>query len=137
VAGDWIKVEQATLHKVEVLRMAELLGIDRRQMLGLLLDFWSWLDNNARTDSVPNLSRLSLDSVLHCPGFAAKENFRLPQEAVDIFLRLPRHPKFQLHSGRLPWRRRASAKTYESSRAPLTPSKSDWTRTPAHSMPFG
>lgn len=71
MAGDWIKVEQATLHKAEVLRMAELLGISRRECIGLLLDFWAWLDNNARTEVVPNLSRLCLDSVLNCPGISA------------------------------------------------------------------
>jgi len=71
MAGDWIKVEQATLHKTEVLRVAELLGISRRECVGLMLDFWCWLDNNTRTDSVPNLSRLCLDSVLNCPGFSA------------------------------------------------------------------
>lgn len=70
MAGDWIKVEHATLHKAEVLRAAELLGISRRECLGLLLDFWAWLDQNARTDSVPFLSRLSVDEMLNCPGFA-------------------------------------------------------------------
>ncbi len=71
MAGDWIKVETGTASKTEVLRMAEMLGVDRRHCMGLLIDYWSWLDANARTDSVPNLSRSSLDSVLNCPGFAA------------------------------------------------------------------
>ncbi len=71
MAGDWIKVEIGTASKTEVLRASEMLGISRRECMGLLCDYWSWLDANARTEVVPNLSRSSLDSVLHCPGFAA------------------------------------------------------------------
>lgn len=71
MAGDWIKVEVGTASKTEVLRMAEMLGMERRTCMGLLVDYWSWLDANTRTDCVPNLSRLSLDSVMNCPGFSA------------------------------------------------------------------
>lgn len=71
MAGDWIKVETATASKTEVLRMAEMLGIERRECMGLLFDYWAWLDANARTESVPNLSRNSLDKHLHCAGLAA------------------------------------------------------------------
>lgn len=71
MAGDWIKVEQATLQKAEVLRMAEVLGVSRRECLGLLMDFWAWLDNNTTSEVVPNLSRLSLDNLVTCQGFAA------------------------------------------------------------------
>lgn len=71
MAGDWIKVETATAAKAEVLRMAEMLGIERRECMGLLFDYWAWLDENARTESVPNLSRSSLDKHLNCAGLAA------------------------------------------------------------------
>lgn len=71
MAGDWIKVEVETPRKAEVLRIAEMLGISRRECMGLLVDYWAWLDANARTEFVPNLSRICLDSVLHCPGLAA------------------------------------------------------------------
>ncbi len=70
MAGDWIKVEHATTDKAEVLRIAELLGISRRECLGLLLEFWVWLDKNCNA-SVTLLSRKSLDEVMHTPGFAA------------------------------------------------------------------
>lgn len=74
MAGDWIKVEQATLDKPEVLRTADLLGVDRRYALGLYLDFWVWLDKNLSgscPDFVRNMSKKSLDDVLRCQGFAA------------------------------------------------------------------
>jgi hypothetical protein len=71
MAGDWIKVEHATLDKPEVLRMAELLGIKRREMLGLLLDFFVWLDRNSCHGCVTHMSRMSLDDVTHMAGFSA------------------------------------------------------------------
>lgn len=74
MAGDWIKIEHATADKPEITRAAEMLGIPRRECLGLFFDFWLWLDKNLSAscpDSVRNVSRNSLDSVLHCPGFAA------------------------------------------------------------------
>lgn len=74
MAGDWIKLEQATLDKPEVLRAAEMLGISRREALGLFFDFWVWLDKNLSDvcpDFVRNISKKSLDNVLHTPGFSA------------------------------------------------------------------
>lgn len=74
MAGDWIKVEQATVDKPEVLRTADLLGWDRRQALGLFVEFWCWLDKNLSEecpDFVRHMSAKSLDEVLHVPGFAA------------------------------------------------------------------
>jgi hypothetical protein len=74
MAGDWIKVEHATVNKPEVTMAAELLGISRREAVGLLFDYFCWLDSNL-SDSCPgfvrNVSRRSLESILHCPGFAA------------------------------------------------------------------
>jgi hypothetical protein len=74
MAGDWIKLEHATLDKPEVLRTADLLGIHRREALGLFAEFWIWLDKNL-SDSCPdfvrNMSRKSLDDVLHVQGFAS------------------------------------------------------------------
>ena len=75
MAGDWIKVEHATTDKSEVLRIAELLGISRREAVGLLVDFWVWLDRNMRhadsVTSVTHMSRKSIDEVTRCAGFAA------------------------------------------------------------------
>lgn len=74
MAGDWIKVEHATLDKPEITRAAEMLGLSRRETLGLFFDYWVWLDKNL-SDSCPgfvrNVSVKSLDRVLQCDGFAA------------------------------------------------------------------
>ena len=74
MAGDWIKVEHATLDKPEILRTAEMLGIGLDAALGLYFRYWSWLDKNLSGSCpgfVRNVSRKSLDEFLHCPGFSA------------------------------------------------------------------
>ncbi len=74
MAGDWIKVEHATATKPEVSMAAELLGITRREMVGLLLDYWIWLDSNLHESCnglVTQVSRRSIEDIMHCPGFAA------------------------------------------------------------------
>lgn len=74
MAGDWIKVEQATLDKPEILRAADMLGVHRREALGIFIEFWIWLDKNLSgscPDFVRNTSRKSLDELLHVHGFAA------------------------------------------------------------------
>jgi hypothetical protein len=73
MAGDWIKVEHATRRKPEILRAAEMLGISRREALGLFMEFWFWLDENLSEkcpEIVRNVSRKSLDEVLTCQGFS-------------------------------------------------------------------
>jgi uncharacterized phage protein (TIGR02220 family) len=74
MAGDWIKVEHATATKPEVCMGAELLGVSRREMIGICVDYWIWLDANLGEGCnglVTQVSRKSLEDVLHCPGFAA------------------------------------------------------------------
>jgi hypothetical protein len=87
VAGDWIKLETATLNKPEVLEAAELLNITRREAVGLFADYFAWLDQHLVDDDVvpvnqgqnrdkcpgvvPMVSRRSVENILACPGFAA------------------------------------------------------------------
>lgn len=71
MAGDWIKVEHATLDKPEVYAIAEHLGVTPEHALGLLIKFWVWLDRNSRNGDVTLASRSSIDSITHTPGFSA------------------------------------------------------------------
>ena len=74
MAGDWIKLEHATAYKPEVAQAAELLGISRREMVGVLVDYWIWLDQNvdeSRNGIVTHMSRKSVDVVFNCAGLAA------------------------------------------------------------------
>lgn len=70
MAGDWIKVEHATVDKPEVIRLADLMGFRHPdQAVGLLVRFWVWLDRNLRDDSVTLLYAKTIDSVTHENGF--------------------------------------------------------------------
>ena len=46
MAGDWIKIEHALPGKPEVMQMAEILGVDEMQVVGHLVCFWCWVDQN-------------------------------------------------------------------------------------------
>ncbi len=70
MAGDWIKVEHATLDKPEVIRIADLLGVPVEHAVGILLRFWVWVDRNMRNASVTHMYAKSLDTVTACAGFS-------------------------------------------------------------------
>ena len=128
MAGDWIKVEVATSYKPEVLRIAELLGVSRRECMGILVDFWAWLDANAHSESVRNLSRKSLDDVLHCPGLAAT------LEAVgwvewDDKTASARITNYDRHNGNSAKRRAYDQKRQSEKRRNLSASNADKKRT--------
>jgi DNA replication protein DnaT len=44
MAGDWIKLENVTPDKPEIIAMAEILGIDQDAVLGKLVRLWIWAD---------------------------------------------------------------------------------------------
>ena len=44
MAGDWIKVEHATATKPEVFQMAEEIGASPDEIVGLVVKFWVWVD---------------------------------------------------------------------------------------------
>lgn len=44
MAGDWIPIELATPRKQEVLRLARKSGLSRREVVGLLVEFWCWVN---------------------------------------------------------------------------------------------
>lgn len=46
MAGDWIKIEHSLPGKPEVMEMARLLSIDEMTVVGHLVCFWSWVDQN-------------------------------------------------------------------------------------------
>jgi hypothetical protein len=70
MAGDWIKVEHATIDKPEVALFSELLGVPVPQGFGLLVMFWMWCDRHSRNGFVTQASRMSIDTVTHTPGFS-------------------------------------------------------------------
>ena len=71
MAGDWIKLEHATPDKPEVFRMAEILGIDPDMVVGKLIRFWRWCDQQTVDGDALQVSDLVIDRLTHQPGFSA------------------------------------------------------------------
>lgn len=70
MAGDWIKLEVATLDKPEVAQMARVLGIKHGEALELLLRFWAWIDANSVDGHVDGLVDTDVDEMMRCAGFS-------------------------------------------------------------------
>jgi hypothetical protein len=71
MAGDWIKFEHATPDKPEVHRIADLLGVNADEAVGIVARFWIWLDKNSCNGSVTHVYAKPLESMMRCPGFVA------------------------------------------------------------------
>jgi hypothetical protein len=70
MAGDWIKLEHATIDKPEVFKMAEILEIDPNHVLGSLISVWVWMDKQLKDCNAKNVTKLLLDRCAHITGFA-------------------------------------------------------------------
>lgn len=70
MAGDWIKVEHATVKKPEVLRIARILGVTPHDSFGKCMAFWIWVDQNCEYGEVDGVVSTDVDAIVDCPGFA-------------------------------------------------------------------
>lgn len=70
MAGDWIKIEKATARKPEVLRLADILGINPDHAFGLCFRFWCWCDDQLTTGHAIGVTNVTLDMVIGHAGFA-------------------------------------------------------------------
>ena len=72
MAIPWIKIETSLPRKPEVMRLAEILDIDEFAVVGHLVCFWSWVDENVSPEC-PSVSgtKRGLDRVAGRDGFAA------------------------------------------------------------------
>ena len=71
MAGDWIKVEHTTPDKPEVVKLADMLGIDQDAVVGKLLRLWIWADQQSVSGNAITVTNSFLDRLVFCPGFAA------------------------------------------------------------------
>lgn len=70
MAGDWIKIETCLPDKPEVMRLSHILNIDEMQVVGHLVKFWSWCDQNMSLDCpVVSGTKRGLDRVAMRDGF--------------------------------------------------------------------
>jgi hypothetical protein len=71
MAGDWIKIEHALPNKPEVMAMAESLDISEWEVVGHLVCFWTWVDQNMSAECpVVSGTIRGLDRVAGRTGFA-------------------------------------------------------------------
>ena len=66
--SSWIKVESSIYEKTEVFLLSQIMEMERSQVLGLLVVFWTWADKNT-ADGKINANRQIIDAVT-IEGFA-------------------------------------------------------------------
>lgn len=71
MAGDWFKLEHATIDKPEVIRLSEILGIEQDCALGKLCRFWRWCNEQSVDGNALGVTESFLDRLTNCPGFSA------------------------------------------------------------------
>ena len=70
MAGDWIKLEHATIDKPEVRQLARLLKKSHAETFVLLLRFWMWIDLNCSNGDVDGVALCDIDDIVTHKGFA-------------------------------------------------------------------
>lgn len=70
MAGDWLKVEETTPEKPEILVMSGLLGLDPEIVFTKCFKLWRWASNSSVDGVIENVQPDLLDSLFHCPGFS-------------------------------------------------------------------
>ena len=96
MAGDWIKVEHATPDKPEVYTMATILGIDPDAVVGKLVRFWTWCDQQSISGNALTVTDSVLDRITHQPGFSDALRKVAWLEVRSGSLQVPR---FDRHNG--------------------------------------
>lgn len=74
MAGDWIAIEHGTPRKPEVFQIAAELGTTRNEVVGMLVQFWCWVDDNLSPengDTCPLVygTNVLIDEVVGRDGF--------------------------------------------------------------------
>lgn len=67
---DWIKIEKTLPDKLEVLQMAANLEIDEDAVVGKLIRFWRWVDDNLADCNAPSVTYSVIDRIANCKNFA-------------------------------------------------------------------
>jgi hypothetical protein len=110
----WIKVEFATPDKPEISLMAEALNLDQDEVLGKLIRFWMWADQQSIDGDALIVTQALIDRVTLCEGFT-EELIKvgwLKAKKVGFAI-----PNFERHNGESAKRRALTAKRNESYRA--------------------
>lgn len=68
---NWFKFEHATLRKPEVYRIADRLNVHRHHAVGMLCEWFAWVDQNAVDGHAPFVTESSIDDIVGHSGFAS------------------------------------------------------------------
>lgn len=92
MAGDWIKIEHALPNKPEVMAIADALDISEMEVVGHLVCFWTWVDQNL-SDKCPVVSGTfrGLNRVAGRTGFAEAMVAVGWLEIVDGMVKIPNY----------------------------------------------
>ncbi|RLC69229.1 MAG: hypothetical protein DRH97_00015 [Chloroflexi bacterium] len=69
MAGDWIKLEHATIDKPEIYKMADILELDPNHILGSVLSVWIWADQQLESGNAANVTKTLLDRKANVTNF--------------------------------------------------------------------
>lgn len=113
MAGDWIKIEHALADKPEVFIMAEVLKIDPDAVVGKLVRFWAWCDQQTVDGNSLGISDAFIDRLTHQPGFsdALRKVDWLQARSGSLVV-----PRFDRHNGQTAKARAESARRMAQSR---------------------
>lgn len=116
MAGDWIKVEVATVDKPEVMRIARACGISRDAAFGKLVRLWAWFDSNSVDGAVDGVVDGDVDDLCQQGGFAvavaAVGWLRIEEACQRMTL-----PNFDRHNGETAKQRALNARRQRKWRA--------------------
>ena len=114
MAGDWIKVETATVDKPEIFQIADMLDMDPDEAFGKCVRFWIWADQQSRNGHALNVTKKYLDRVCHRDGFTdALEKVGWLQRDGDTF----DVPNFDRHNGKTAKQRALATKRKQNERS--------------------
>jgi len=100
----WIKVEHNILTKTEVFQLSQMLQITRQEVVGHLITFWIWADQNTEDGKI--IGDRNVVDILTIPDFA---NSLINVGWLDIIGKYIEIPKFLLHNGASAKRRALTA----------------------------
>lgn len=100
MAGDWIKIESTTPDKPEVFAMADILGIDPDTVVGKLVRFWTWCDQQSLDGNNIPVTETIIDRLTYQPGFSDALRKVDWLEVRSGSLQVPRFDRHNGHSAK-------------------------------------
>lgn len=96
MAGDWIKIQHSLPGKPEVFAIARVVRQNRDTVVGLLVRFWAWCDENSTDGTNLSVTSDDVDDIVGLPGFAAALRSSGWLSGEDGSLQVP---NFERHNG--------------------------------------